>query len=93
MTKFIILQSEHIDRIKNYPFDDSYHEELIFPIDRIKEVSHFNIYVEDLSTVEGYRWKDSYGMAIANPEPSKEVITLYLTEEGYNYVKGILSSL
>lgn len=90
---FIVLQSEHVDRIKTYPLTTNYYEELIFPIDRIKEVSHLNIYIEDPNTREGYRWKDGYGMAIANSEPSKEDITLYLTEEGYNYVKGVLSSL
>ena len=34
---FIVLQSEHVDRIKTYPLTTNYYEELIFPIDRIVE--------------------------------------------------------
>lgn len=76
-------------------------EEIIIPVDRIREVFHLTKEQKerDYSNKEfvDYKYTDYHYYILffkdIKDEPKDCDGHLYLTEEGYNYVKGILSSL
>jgi hypothetical protein len=102
---FIVLQEEHIES-GSFLIDHVCHEdaafghfdEIIIPIDRIREIFHFNKtrkewdYNKNEAKYPRYHYYILFFKDIKN-EPEDCDGHLYLTEEGYNYVKGILSSL